>query len=291
MNQFSVTRLAPAVLLVMGLAVPAGAQQPPAVPPAPVPPQPQVVLYQNTATDANQVRQQLEELLRQYPPSVRQVLQVDPTLMNRPDYIAPYPLLVGFLQQHPEIARNPSFFFGEAYFEREQTDRQRAFNVMRDIIGGFAFLIGFVVAISLIYSLLRAAIEHRRWRRQIQIQTDVHTKLFDRLTSNQDLLAYMESPAGRRFLESAPIAAAMPQATMAPITRMLWSVQIGIVVAAVGGGFWMARGAVDDVDVSRVMTVMGTLAVAVGVGFIISAMVSWLLSMRLGLLSGVKSEA
>ena len=37
------------------------------------------------------------------------------------------------------------------------------------------------------------------------MQYQVHNKLLDRFTSNEDLLAYVQTPAGRRFLESAPI--------------------------------------------------------------------------------------
>ena len=46
---------------------------------------------------------------------------------------------------------------------------------------------------------------HRRWSRLSKIQTDVHNKLLDRFTSNEDLLAYIQTPVGRKFLESAPI--------------------------------------------------------------------------------------
>ena len=62
--------------------------------------------------DAQTTREQLQEILRQYPPAVGEVLRRDTSLLNRPDYIAPYPQLVAFMQQHPEITRNPAFFFG-----------------------------------------------------------------------------------------------------------------------------------------------------------------------------------
>ena len=46
------------------------------------------------------------------PPAVGEVLQRDPSLLTRADYLAPYPVLWAFLQKHPEIVRNPSFFLG-----------------------------------------------------------------------------------------------------------------------------------------------------------------------------------
>jgi hypothetical protein len=275
---------------------PAAAQQPPGVPQAPQPAAPpqapqQVVVYQNPSTDANDTRQQLEELLRQYPPTLRQVLQADPTLISRPDYLAPYPQLVAFLQQHPDVVRNPSFFFGRPFFEEQQTDRQRSLRFIQETLGAVAFLTGFIVALSFIYSLLRQVLDHRRWRRQVQLQTEVHTKLFDRLTTNQEMLAYLDTAAGRRFLESGPPVSSEGAPTLAPITRILWSVQIGMVVAAVGIGFLVARTTVADVEISSAFEVMGTLAIAVGVGFVISAIVSWLLSVRFGLLRSSKAES
>ena len=128
-------------------------------------------------------------------------------------------------------------------FEREHTEGERVPNRgPPETLDGIGFLAGFLTVISLVYALLRQAIEYRRWRRQIQIQTDIHTKLLDRMTNNQELLAYIETPAGRRFLEApVPLMAQPPAASIAPVTRILWSVQIGVVVVAAGIGFWIAR--------------------------------------------------
>jgi hypothetical protein len=265
----------------------------PAAPVQPVPVQPPVVVYKNSV-NARDVQQQLREILDAYPPTLRQLLRLDPSLMQREDYIASYPALSAFLQQHPEILRNPGFYFGEQYFERERTDRERTLDMVRNTIDGIGFLTGFLVVVSLVYALLRGALEYRRWRRQIQIQTDIHTKLLDRMTNNQELLAYIETSAGRRFLE-APMplmaAAQSPAMSIAPVARILWSVQIGVVVVAAGIGFWIARASVDDVDLASVFQVMGSLAIAVGVGFIASAILSWALSQRMGLIGTPVTKA
>jgi hypothetical protein len=252
-----------------------------------------VVVYQNP-TNARDVQQQLRDILDAYPPSLRQLIRLDPSLMLREDFMAPYPALAAFLQQHPEVARNPGFYFGEQYFEREQTDRERTLGMVRNTLDGIGFLAGFLTVISLVYALLRQALEYRRWRRQIQIQTEIHTILLDRMTNNQELLAYIETAAGRRFLE-APMplmaAAQTPSMSIAPVARILWSVQIGVVVVAAGIGFWIARTSVDDVDLASVFQVMGSLAMAVGVGFVVSAMLSWALSQRMGLIAANAPKA
>ena len=290
MNRFHTASFALAGVLAVAAASPVLGQiqsvQPRNAPAAPQPSAP-VVVYQNP-TNAREVQNQLREILDQYPPTLRQLIRLDPSLMQREDYMASYPALSAFLQQHPEIMRNPAFYFGEQYFERQRTDRERMLDLVRNMIDGVGFLTGFLVVISLVYSLLRQAIEYRRWRRQIQIQTDVHTKLLDRMTNNQELLSYIETPAGRRFLES-PVPMAVAQSplagSIAPIARILWSVQIGAVVVAAGVGFWIARASVDDVDLASVFQVMGSLAIAVGIGFVVSGILSWALSQRLGLIN------
>lgn len=272
--------------------VPSRPRTAPAAPVVTVQPAPPVVLYQGQ-TNARDVQQQLREILDAYPPSLRQLIRLDPTLMQRDDFMAPYPALAAFLQQHPEVARNPGFYFGEQYFERERTDRERTLDMVRNTIDGIGFLAGFLTVITLLYALLRQALEYRRWRRQIQIQTDIHTKLLDRMTNNQELLAYIETSAGRRFLEAPmPLMAAQtPSMSIAPVARILWSVQIGVVVVAAGIGFWIARTSVDDVDLASVFQVMGSLAIAVGVGFVASAMLSWALSQRMGLIAASATKA
>jgi hypothetical protein len=114
----------------------------------------------------------------------------------------------------------------------------------------------------------------------------VHNKLLDRLTSNEELLTYMQTAAGKRFLESAPIAvAAEPVTTLnAPIGRMLGSVQVGLILAAGGVGLQFVSGSADK-DVSQPLFAMGVLAIAIGAGFLLSAAVSFFLSRRLGLLA------
>ena len=55
----------------------------------------------------------------------------------------------------------------------------------------------------------------------------------DRFTANEDLLAYMQTPAAQRFLESAPLSLEAPSRPVgAPLSRILWSVQVGVVLGA-----------------------------------------------------------
>jgi hypothetical protein len=232
--------------------------------------------------NARDTRERLRQMLEQYPPSLAQVLRLDPSLLTRTDYLAPYPKLAAFLAQHPEVAHNPSFFLGEFRFGEPPTDRARAFNMLETVLGGVAGLIVFGTLVSLLAWLIRSVIEYRQWRHLTHIQTDAHTKLFDRLTSHDDLLAYMQSPAGQRYLSSSPAVDVAPRAIGAPISRILWSVQAGVILAVGGVGLWIAKGSVME-EVAQGLQVIAVLAVALGVGFVLSGIVAYGLSSRLGL--------
>ena len=233
---------------------------------------------------ARDTRQRLREILDQYPPSVSQVLRLDPSLLARPDYIAPYPTLAAFLQAHPEVAHNPGFFFGDVRFDTPQTDKTRAFNMMQDILAGLAGLTVFATVIGFLAWLLRAIIDYRYWLRASKTSNEAHNKVFDRLTSNEDLLAYIQSPAGQRFLATAPVSIDVTRPVGAPVSRILWSVQAGIVLALGGIGLWVARNFIAFEEIAQLLTVISVLAVALGIGFVLSALVSYALSHRLGLL-------
>src|SRR5262245_22695724 len=60
--------------------------------------------------NAEETRRRLHEVLQEYPPSLREVLRLDPSLLTNLTYLTPYPALAEFLDQHPEIAHNPGFF-------------------------------------------------------------------------------------------------------------------------------------------------------------------------------------
>ena len=236
---------------------------------------------------AQDTKERLREILGQYPPSVGQVLRLDPSLLARQDYLALYPTLAAFLGQHPEVAHNPVFFIGAPNAGPQYTDsRSEAMTAIQNVFIGVEVLLGIVTAIITLAWLARAAIEHRRWLRATKIQTDAHNKIVDRLSSNEDLLAYMQSPTGQSFLTAslaAPASASAPPAIVgAPLNRILWSVQAGIVLAAAGIGLLFAKNGVIE-EVAQPLQVISILTIALGIGFIASAFASYAMSRQLGL--------
>jgi hypothetical protein len=258
------------IALLVLAASPAWPQVPPAPPPGLEQP------------NARQTQWEVNVLLNRYPPSLRSVLSLDPSLLTNQSYLAPYPDLATFLNAHPEIAHNPTFFLGEP-FDRTRSRDEYVLGTWRDSIQGLEFLMGFALAIGLITWLLRGVMDYRRWNRLNKVQTEIHSRLLERLTNNEELLAYIQSPAGSKFLESSPITLDPGERSPgAPLGRILWTVQVGVIIAAAGAGLLViaARG-LDEA--TRPVQAFGTLAIALGSGFVISAIISFMISRRLGL--------
>ena len=235
--------------------------------------------------DAERTKDELKRLLEHYPPALRGVLALDPALLGNPSYLAPYPGLESFLNAHPEIARNSSFYLGEGLGPRFNQDASaQTLDLWKELLNGLSIFVGFGMAISLLVWLIRTLIDYRRWSRLAKVQTDVHTKLLDRFTANDDLLAYIQSPAGSKFLQSSPITLdAGPRSVGAPLGRILWSVQGGVVLIAGGIGFQALSSRATDAS-AQPLHALGVLGIALGLGFLISAIISFVISQRLGLI-------
>ena len=131
---------------------------------------------------------------------------------------------------------------------------------------------------------MRQFLENRRWGRIFKLQSEVHGRLIDKFGSNQELGAYMETEAGKRFLEAAPIPVGIESQQRMPnaVARVLTPLQIGIVLVLLGVGFFLLRDV--RVEMHDPMLVLGTIALMPGLGFIISAGITWFLAGRLGLM-------
>ena len=245
---------------------------------------------------ANQT--ELIQLLR-LSPTLTTVVARDPSLLSNQEYVARNnPQLAAFLAAHPEVARNPQFYlFSHLKHEDGQPDEALERAVWPDVYrsqprespfehvwGDAVPLLAFACGLTGIFLLARMFVENRRWSRIFKLQSDVHSKLIDKFTSNQELASYMETEAGRKFLEAAPIPLGIEQGRRMPsaVARILTPLQAGIVMVLLGIGLLSLRHAGPDMD--EPMLVFGTVVLMPGIGFIISAGVSWLLAAKLGLM-------
>jgi hypothetical protein len=263
------------------------AQARPAEPPAAQAPVPPPIAVSPMEADASETRGQLRELLSKYPPDLGRILKLDPSLMRQPDYLAQYPGLTAFLAAHPEVHRNPNYyleFVRQNYDYNEPPDpNRRGIAMWSDLMEAMSVTFAMIFVGLTLAWLVRTVLDHRRWLRISRVQTEVHNKLLDRFAGTSDLLTYIQTPAGQKFLEASPIPLDAPsKGIAAPISRMLWSLQIGVVLAVVGLGFqFISRSVLQEA--AEGMWVIGILGLSFGIGFILSAVISYVLSRRLGL--------
>ena len=241
-------------------------------------PQPQVQTAPANAANANDTRDQLRQLLQDFPPALGEVLRLDPSLLTNQEFMIPYPRLAAFVAQHPEVLRNPAYYVGEGRQFREPN------TVAGDMVEFMSVALVIGTLIGTLTWIIRSVIDHRRWLRMFKVQTDVHTKLLDRFAASEDLLAYIQTNAGKRFLESAPISLDTGSQVSAPFGRILLSVQVGMVLACGGVGMLYASGQFDP-EVARPFFVLGVLGIALGLGFVLSAVVSYAISRSMGLVN------
>ena len=290
------------VLAILATAAASEARQPaqPARPAVPVPQRPQQPAsppqsspgFIHEQTDARETQARLQEVLNQYPPSVREVLRIDPTLLYRADYLATYPMLASFLEQHPEIAHNPGYFFGEWRAPEEATSTGVAFREVGNMFEDLTVVLIILTITAGVIWLVRTAIEQRRWQRSMRAQTELNTKLIDRFSSSEELLAYLQSPAGKALIEPAalPQASPRPMPMNAPLSRIFWSLQSGIVVGTLGTGLIFVSRGVATAEFAQILYGIGIVILTIGLGFAISAAVSYVLSHRLGLIQSLPTR-
>ena len=91
--------------------------------------------------------------------------------------------------------------------------------------------------------LIRQFLENRRWGRIFKLQSEVHGRLIDKFSSNQELAGYMETEAGKRFLEAAPIPVASNRSSACPTPLPASSPRCrsAVVLVLLGVGFFLLR--------------------------------------------------
>ena len=241
-------------------------------------------------SDVEATREELFKLLRMSP-KLTTVIARDPSLLADEGYVSRNnPELAQFLRTHPEVARNPEFYLFLPSDQRFRKGR-REMNLEAAVWPEFRvpdqsrteiepILISLVI-ISILGALLwafRILVENSRWKKLSKIQSDIYNKLLDKCGTNEELLAYLRSGAGKPLSE---LASGLESRATNPMTRVLMPLQVGIVLTLAGTGFMYLRHSVPEG--ATPFLVLGTLIFTLGIGFIISSVVSFVLARHLGL--------
>lgn len=126
--------------------------------------------------------------------------------------------------------------------------------------------------------IIHSVLKHRRLVQIAGLQAEMQNRLLERFGTSQELVTYLDSPAGRKFLESATIERRNPYG------RILGSVQAGIVLTLTGAGFFFLQGRWPEAEEGFLF--LGTMGLTLGLGFLLSAAAAYFLSKSWGLLDG-----
>lgn len=263
----------------------------------PRPSQPGVSAAPASQDELEATQEQLLKLLRTSP-TLTTVIAHDPSLLSNQEYVSRNnPQLAQFLAQHPDIARNPEYYLFtnlEIRGGRRSQALERAvwpemapppqISGPEHFIEPIAALGAFACFLGTLAWLIRQFLENRRWSRIFKLQSEVHARLIEKFGTMQELSSYMETEAGKRFLEAAPIPIGFENDKRMPnaVARVLAPLQIGVVLVLLGIGFFLLRNVHPDFRIP--MLILGTIALMPGIGFILSAGITWLLAGRLGLI-------
>lgn len=246
---------------------------------------------------AEEVREELRRTMEQYPPTLGRVFVLDPSLMTNMDYLSTYPVLAAFFQAHPEVPRHPDYFLdfiGERGWSEPRTIddelRQQGMSMQRQVLESLTIVAVVASLATVVLWLVRLFINHRRWIRATRLQSELNNRLFERMGSNEQLLAYLQSQAGQQLMATPVVVDQPASAIAAPFSRILWAVQAGIVLISGGVGFLVIRRYVIE-EAGEALLTVGVLAIAVGVGFALASVASYLLSQRFGLLETSRDRA
>ena len=130
---------------------------------------------------------------------------------------------------------------------------------------GFFIMIGWIVWV-----------DARRRREMSKNAAEIHNKLLEKFATSHELVDFLQTDEGRRFLENS----AGPR--LNPLEKIIRSIKYGTILATLGVGL-LVLGLLNRVDDEGGLTVFGFIIEGIGAGFLISAAVSHYFSKRWGL--------
>lgn len=139
------------------------------------------------------------------------------------------------------------------------------------------FFIGtvFVTLILTFGSVVGSIIRSRRDQRLAELRTQMQSKLLERFDNSSDALEFLRSEAGLQFAQSNSLERSNAFA------KMLGSLQLGIVAFFVGLALFAVRANMSEIEMRDMMSFLGAIATALGLGFVLSSVIGILVTRRL----------
>lgn len=142
---------------------------------------------------------------------------------------------------------------------------------MFELVPIFGIVFGTVSTLAIVWVIGRTR------QRRYEVQAQVQTKLIDRFGSTPELIEFLQSPAGREFVNGVQSAPALltRERVISGVSRSIILVFFGLCFV----GMYFALGE-DDI---RGLLVPAAIFVFLGLGFLVAALVSYQLAKRFGL--------
>jgi hypothetical protein len=137
-------------------------------------------------------------------------------------------------------------------------------------------IVNMITVFSFTALVIKVILEWRKFRYKIEL----HQKFMDKFSNTQDLGAFLETENGKQLLDGFTTEKSSPTRD-----KMLSTITKAVVLAFLGLGFFLISH-LYPFDDSRVFGVFGIIALALGLGFGVSTIISFTLSRKWGIING-----
>ncbi len=155
--------------------------------------------------------------------------------------------------------------------------------IVNEIVSGITSLFFGVTIIICVTWIVINVLSSLKQRANTKTRAEIYSRLIDKFGTAPEFIAFLQSDAGLKFIEENTVQ------TSVPLTKILTSVQIGIILSLLGFGLLVTGNVFGESlggDLYIVLTVGGTIGLTIGVGFLISAAISYKLCKSWGILTG-----
>lgn len=120
-----------------------------------------------------------------------------------------------------------------------------------------------------------------QWR-QYKYRMNIQLKMLDKVNTGSELVQFAESDAGSKFLASMELQSAGTR------DRIISAVYKAVILLVLGIAIYALRGTLDEGAVA--FTILGTVLMAFGIGYIIATFISYRLASKWGMIPTESSE-
>jgi hypothetical protein len=151
---------------------------------------------------------------------------------------------------------------------------------MEDLGATIGIVCMFVVTATIVITVTKSSIAHRRRSQAEKVQLEMFNRLVDKMSNSSEMLTWLQTEAGQSLLKSTPEPPASPH------NRILNATQAGVVLLFLSAGVLkMAAWVLAPGEEARTaLLFVGGVGCMGGLGLLASALFSWGLSRSLGLL-------